>query len=95
MTWVLNCIIYNIIEPQENLNPSQENQEDQNLKPPPPPHNVNTEFDEGLVILGTLEKQFRETREPSRVSLATSLDIIMQSIASSQGKLTSISDYRE
>jgi hypothetical protein len=34
-------------------------------------------------------------REPSRESLATSLDVIVRSIASSQGKLTSISEYRE
>jgi hypothetical protein len=47
-----------------------------------------------LVILRTLEEQLRDTRDPSRVSLATSLDIIVNSIASAQGKLTSISDYR-
>jgi hypothetical protein len=63
--------------PQENLKPSQENQEDQNPNPPPPPHNVNNEIDEGLVILKNLEEQLRETREPSRFSLATSLDIIV------------------
>jgi hypothetical protein len=91
--WILNCNIYNTMEPQDNLNPSQENQEDQNPNPPPP-HNVNTEIDEGLVILLTLEEQLRETREPIRVFLATSLDIIVQSIASAQGKLTSIYDYR-
>ena len=61
---------------------------------PQPTTNVNNEIDEGLVILRTLEEQLRETREPSRVSLATSLDIIMQSIASAQGKLTSIFYYR-
>jgi hypothetical protein len=77
MPWMLNCIIYNTIEPQENLNPSQENQEDKNPNPPQPPQNVNNEIDEGLVILRNLEEQLRETREPSRVSLATSLDIIV------------------
>jgi hypothetical protein len=74
---MLNCIIYNTMEPQENLNPSQENQEYQNPNPPPPPHNVNTEIDQGLVILRNLEEQLRENREPSRFSLATSLDIIV------------------
>jgi hypothetical protein len=48
-----------------------------------------------LVILRTLEEQLRDTRDPSRVSLATSLDIIVKSIASSHGKLTSIYDYSE
>jgi hypothetical protein len=81
------------MEPQDILNRSEENQEDQNPNPPPP-HNVNIEIDEVFVILQTLEEQLRETREPSRVSLATSLDIIVQSIASAQGKLTSISYYR-
>jgi hypothetical protein len=94
MPWILNCNIYNIMEPQDNVNHSEENQEDQNPNPPQPP-NVNTQIDEGLVILRTLEEQLRDTREPSRVSLATSLDIIVKSIASAQGKLTSISDYRE
>jgi hypothetical protein len=76
MPWLLNCSIYNTMEPQDNLNYSKENQEDQNPNPPPP-HNVNTEIDEGLVILRTLEEQLMETREPTRVSLATSLDIIV------------------
>jgi hypothetical protein len=50
MSWILNCIIYNKMKPTDNLNPSQENQEDQNPNPPPP-HNVNTKIDEGSVIL--------------------------------------------
>jgi hypothetical protein len=82
------------MEPKDNLNHSQENQEDQNPNPPPP-HNVNTGIDEGLVILQTLEENLRETRQPSIVSLATYLDIIVQTIESFQGKLTSIYDYKE
>jgi hypothetical protein len=82
------------MEPGDNVNRSEENQGEKNPNPPQPP-NVNSQIDEGLVILRTLEEQLRDTREPSRVSLATSLDIIVKSIASSQGKLTSISDYRE
>jgi len=55
MPWMLNCSIYNTMEPQENLNPSQENQEDQNPNPPPqPPLNVRNEIDEGLMILRNL-----------------------------------------
>ena len=59
MPWILNCSIYNTMESQENLNPSQENQEDQNPNPPPPPHNVNSEIDERLVILRNLEEKLR------------------------------------
>ena len=66
---------------------------DQDPNPPQPP-NVNTQIDEGLVILRTLEEQLRDTRETNKVSLDTSLDIIVKSIASSQCKFTSISDYR-
>jgi len=95
MSWMLNCGIYNTMELHENLNPSQEKKEYQNLNPPPPPQNENNEIDEGLVILRNLEEQLRETREPSRVSFDTSLDIIVHSIVSSQGKLTYISNYRE
>jgi hypothetical protein len=86
MPWILNCNIYNKMEPRDNVNHSEENQEDQNPNPPQPP-NANTQIDEGLVILRTLEEQLRDTREPSRVSLATSLDIIVKFITSAQGKL--------
>jgi hypothetical protein len=61
---------------------------------PTQPPNVNSEIDEGLVILRILEEQLWDTMEPSRVSLATSLDIIVMSIVSAQGKLTSIFYYR-
>jgi hypothetical protein len=93
MPWLLNCNIYNKMEPRYNVNDSEENQEDQNPNLSQPP-NVNTQIDEGLVIIRTLEEQLRDIREPNRVSLATSLDIILNSIASSQGKSTSISDNR-
>ena len=56
MPWMLNWNIYNTMEPQENLNPSQENQEDQNPNPPLTPQNVSSEIDEGLVILRNLEE---------------------------------------
>jgi hypothetical protein len=38
------------MEPRDNENCSEENQEDQDPNPPQPP-NVNTQIDEGLVIL--------------------------------------------
>ena len=41
MPWILNCNIYNKMEPQETVNFSEENQEDQIPNPPQPP-NVNT-----------------------------------------------------
>jgi hypothetical protein len=94
MSWILNFTIYNKMEPRDNENCSEENQEDQNPSPPQPP-NVNTQIDEGLVILRTPEEQLRDTREPRKVSLATYLNIIVKSIAGAQWKLTSISDYRE
>jgi hypothetical protein len=53
--WLLNCNIYNKMEPRYNVNDSEENQEDQNLNLSQPP-NVNTQIDEGLVILRTLEE---------------------------------------
>jgi hypothetical protein len=42
------------MEPRDNVNHSEENQEDKNPNPPQPP-NVNTQIDEGLAILRTLE----------------------------------------
>jgi hypothetical protein len=46
-------------------------------------------------MLRTLEEQLRDIREPSTFSLATSSEIIVNFIASIEGKLTSIYDYRE
>jgi hypothetical protein len=94
MPWLLNCRRYNKMEPRDNENHSEENQEDQNPYPPQTP-NVNTQIDEELVILRTIKEQLRNTREPRRVFLTTSLEIIVKSIASSQRKLTSIFYYRE
>jgi hypothetical protein len=93
MPWILNCIIYNKMEPRENEKCSEQNQEDQDPNPTQLP-NVNTQIDEGLVILRILEEQLRDTREPRKVSLATYLNIIVKSIAGAQWKLTSISYYR-
>jgi len=67
MPWILNCTIYNKMEPHDNENYSEENQEEKNPNPPQPP-NVNTQIYEGLVILKTLEEQLRDTRDPKRVS---------------------------
>jgi hypothetical protein len=56
--------------------------------------NINTQINEGLATLRILVNELRGTREPSGESLATSLDVIVRSIAIAQGKLTSISEYR-
>jgi hypothetical protein len=82
------------MEPRDNVNRQPIDQGEENPNPPQPP-NINTQIDEGLDTLRTLVNQLRGMREPSRESLATSLDVIVRSIASAQGKLTSISEYRE
>jgi hypothetical protein len=67
------------MKPRDNVNHSKENQGEKNPNPPQPPI-INIQIDEGFVILRTIEEQLRDTREPRRVSLATSLDIIVNFI---------------
>jgi len=67
------------MEPRDNVNRSEENREKKSN--PPQPSNVNTQIDQKLVILRTLKEKLRDTRDPNRVSLATSLDVIVKSIA--------------
>jgi len=55
--------------------------------------NVKKQIDEGLAKLRFVFHELRGTRERSRLSLTTSLDTIVSSIASAQGKLTIISEY--
>jgi hypothetical protein len=81
------------MEPKDNENCTQADQGPENPNPPQPP-NINKQIDEGLATLRSLVHELRGTREPSRLSLATSLDAIVSSIASSQGKLTTISKYK-
>jgi hypothetical protein len=78
------------MEPKDNENRPQTNQVKENPNPPQPP-NINIHIDEGLATLRSLVNYLRGTREPSRESLETSSDVIVRSIASAQGKLTSIS----
>ena len=80
--------------PKDNVNHQPTNQGEGNPNPSQPP-NLNTQINEGLETLRKLLNQLRGMREPIRESLDTSLDIIVRSIASFQGKLTSISEYRE
>ena len=81
------------MEPKDNVKCQPRDQGEENPNPQQPP-NINTQIDEGLDTLRTLVNQLRGMGEPSRESLVTSLDTIMRSIASAQGKLTSISEYR-
>jgi hypothetical protein len=78
------------MEPRDNVNHPLEDQGDQNPNPPQTP-NIDTQIDEGLTTLRTSVNELRGAREPNKESLATSLDVIVRSIESSQGKLNSIS----
>jgi hypothetical protein len=80
------------MEPRENPNPTSPQEDTPN--PNPQPKNINMEIDAGLRSLRTLIQDLQNTREPSWLSLATSLDTIVSSIANSQGQLTHISYYR-
>ena len=81
------------MEPKDNVNNHPINHGEENPNPPQPP-NIKTQIDEGLDTLKTLVNQLRGMKEPNRESLATSFDIILKSIASSQGNFTCISKYR-
>ena len=55
------------------------------------------EINEGLKSLRDLSRQLRVTREPARLSLASSLDTMFtmfSSIQETQSQLTNITDYR-
>jgi hypothetical protein len=79
------------MEPGDNVNRPPVDQGEKNPNPTQPP-NLNNKIDEELNTLRTLVEPLRGTREPSRVSLANSLDVIVRSIASAQGELTYISE---
>jgi len=76
----------------ENVKNQPTHQREENPNPPQP-FNINTQIDEGLATSRTLVNELRGMREPNRESLVTSLDIIVRSIANSQGKLNSISQH--
>jgi hypothetical protein len=82
------------MEPEDNVNRPLANQGEKNPNPPQP-LNINTKIDEVLATLRTILDQLKDTKGPRRVSLATSLDVIVRSIASAQGELTSIYEYME
>jgi hypothetical protein len=78
----------------DNVNCPPADKGEQNPNSPQPP-NLNTKIDEGLDTLRTFVDQLRGTREPRKVSLDTSLGVIVRSITSAQGEMASISKYRE
>jgi hypothetical protein len=70
------------MEPRENPNPTSPHEDTPN--PNPELTNINIEIDVGLRSLRTLIQDLRNTREPSWLSLATSLDTIVTSIANAK-----------
>ena len=52
------------------------------------------EINEGLKSLRDLSRQLRVTRDPARLSLASSLDTMITSIKETQSQHTNITDYR-
>jgi hypothetical protein len=70
---------------------------DQNPNPNPnpnPPQDPYTKINQCLYELRNLIGELRNTREPSCISLATSLDNIVASIGHAHGQLSDISKYR-
>jgi hypothetical protein len=76
------------MERGQNQNPTKPQEGTQN--PNPQLTNVNIKIDEGLMSLRSIVQELRSTRELSQFSMVTLLDVIVSSITSSQGKLTSI-----
>jgi len=74
----------------QNLTPPQEG----TTNPNPQPTNLNMEIYEWLRCLRSLVKELGSTKDPSQLSLVISFDIIISFIASAQGQLTNIYDYR-
>jgi hypothetical protein len=80
------------MEPGDNENPTQSHQGIEHPNPQQPP-NISIQIDEGLATLRSFVHELKGKEEPRRFSLATSLETIVSSIPSSQGKLTTISKH--
>ena len=52
------------------------------------------EINDGLNSLRDLSQQLRVTREPTHLSLVSSLEMMISSIQDTQSQLTNIIDYR-
>ena len=81
------------MEARENKNLTQPKKGTPN--PNARPTNINMKIDEGLICIRSIFKDLQSTREPTRLSLATSLYTIVFFIASAKGKLTNISYHRD
>ena len=79
------------MEPGENVNTTSPLEDTPN--PNPNLVKINMELNARLRSLRTFIQDLQNTREPSRLSLATSLDTIVSSITNVQGQLTHISNY--
>ena len=76
---------------------SQERNETNQLEDPNPELNEENPKDElhgDLNQLRILSDELKNTREPSRVSLATSLQNIIESINIAHSEITNLSEYR-
>ena len=56
--------------------------------------NIALEINLGLAMLITLSHDLRNTREPSNLSLSSSLKTMISSIENAQVQLSNISNYR-
>ena len=80
------------MEPRENPNPTSPQEDTPN--PNPQPKNINMEIDASLRYIRTLIQDLENIGYPLHLSLATSLDTIVSSIANVQGQLTHIFYYK-
>ena len=91
-------IMTNTNEPSQERNETNQS-EDSNLelneeKPELNKENHKDELHRDLNQLRILSDELKNTRQPSRVFLATSLETIIESINIAHGEITSLSEYR-
>ena len=79
----------NYLTTMTNTNEPSEEMNEKNQTEDP-----NPELNEDLNQLIILSDELKNTREPSRVSLATSIQNIIESINHSHSEITSLSEYR-
>ena len=78
------------MNPKDNWNMNPKDNKDINLEPP----NVDMEIETSLGSLRTLCNGLQITRDPTWLSLATSLEAIASSTQGYQGEVTNISNFR-
>ena len=72
-------------------NPNMNPEDNQNMNPEPP--KIEMEIDANLWTLWTLCHELKNTRDPTWLSLDTSLEEIISSIIGAQEQLTDMSKY--